>query len=69
MREPVRPGNARTDRPTHRQPGRCGAAHANSLARLQAFGVLKLTLGASSYSWQLVNESGAVLDSGSGTCH
>ena len=46
-----------------------GSTHANSLVRLQAFGVLKLTLSTSSYSWQMINESGTVLDSGSGTCH
>ncbi len=46
-----------------------GATHANSLVRIQAFGVLKLTLGTSSYSFQMINESGTVLDSGSGTCH
>jgi hypothetical protein len=46
-----------------------GTTHANSLVRLQTFGVLKLTLGTSSYSWQMVNESGSILDSGTGTCH
>ena len=41
----------------------------NSLVRLQAFAVMKLTLSTDSYSWQLINESGTVLDSGTGTCH
>jgi hypothetical protein len=41
----------------------------NSQVRLQAFGVMKLTLSDNAYSWQMVNESGTVLDSGTGTCH
>jgi hypothetical protein len=49
--------------------GSFGTTHANSLVRLQTFGILKLTLSSSSYGWQLVSESGAILDSGSGTCH
>jgi Calcineurin-like phosphoesterase len=46
-----------------------GTPVANSQVRLQSFGVLRLTLGANAYSWQFVNEAGAVLDSGTGTCH
>jgi len=34
----------------------------------QDFGVLKLTLHDGSYDWQFVNESGAVLDSGTAAC-
>ena len=49
--------------------GTFGTTHANSVVRLRAFGVLKLTLSTDAYSWQYVNESGTVLDSGSGTCH
>jgi hypothetical protein len=45
------------------------AARLNSEIRLTGFGVLKLTLGANAYSWQLMSEGGGVLDSGSGTCH
>jgi hypothetical protein len=41
---------------------------ANSVVRLQTFGVLKLTLSTNTYSWQMVNESGTVIDSGTGTC-
>jgi hypothetical protein len=42
---------------------------ANSTVRMSGFGVLELTLGTSAYSWRFVNESGAVQDSGTGTCH
>ena len=49
--------------------GSFGTTHANSLLRLRTFGVLKLTLLASSYSWQMIAENGSVLDSGTGTCH
>ena len=41
----------------------------NSAARLSTFGVLKLVLGTNSYSWQFVDQSGAVRDSGSRSCH
>ena len=41
----------------------------NSELRLSTFGVLQLTLGDGAYAWQFVSESGAVLDSGTGTCH
>jgi len=46
-----------------------GAPHANSAVRDAAFGYLRLTLGDRAYSWQFVNESGVVTDSGTGTCH
>jgi hypothetical protein len=52
-----------------RSLGTFGTAVTNSVVRLSTFGVLKLTLGASTYGWQFVNESGTVLDSGTGTCH
>lgn len=42
---------------------------ANSLVRLSVFGLLKLDLGPGTYSWQFVDESGTVRDSGTGTCH
>jgi hypothetical protein len=45
------------------------SAAANSAVRLSTFGVLELTLGTNAYSWKFVHESGAVLDSGTGTCH
>jgi len=46
---------------------------ANSEARAEAFGVLKLTLHPTGYDWQFVPDTGsaypAFTDSGSGTCH
>ena len=42
---------------------------ANSVVRLSVFGMLKLDLGAGTYSWQFVDENGAVRDSGTGMCH
>ena len=42
---------------------------ANSLVRMSTFGMLELTLGDGVYSWRFVNEAGAVLDQGTGTCH
>ncbi|GAA2849783.1 hypothetical protein GCM10010517_07190 [Streptosporangium fragile] len=41
-----------------------GTIRANSEKRLQAHGVLKLTLAAGSYSWQFVRDDGEILDSG-----
>jgi hypothetical protein len=41
----------------------------NSAVRLSTFGVLKLQLASSSYSWQFVDQTGAVRDSGSRPCH
>ncbi|MBB2911412.1 hypothetical protein FHS43_002677 [Streptosporangium becharense] len=41
-----------------------GTMRANSEKFLQKHGVLKLTLAANSYSWQFVQDDGAVLDSG-----
>jgi hypothetical protein len=37
--------------------------------RITAFGVLKLQLDASNYSFQFVDETGTVRDSGTGSCH
>ena len=45
------------------------AAQPNSLVRLTLFGYLKLVLGDKTYAWQLVDETGAVRDSGSAACH
>jgi PKD repeat protein len=43
---------------------------ANSEVRASTFGVLKLTLGPGSYSWQFIPIAGQTFaDSGSGTCH
>ena len=43
---------------------------ANSEMVLSTFGVLRLTLDAQSYRWEFLSaEGGAVLDSGTGTCH
>ena len=43
---------------------------ANSEARANGVGVLRLTLGEGSYEWELVRAgTGAVADAGSGTCH
>lgn len=41
----------------------------NSAARLSTFGVLKLALGSNSYTWQFVDQAGAVRDSGTRACH
>jgi hypothetical protein len=43
----------------------------NSEARIEGtWGILRLTLGAASYSWQFVPVGGgAALDVGTGTCH
>jgi len=48
-----------------------GAPLANSEVRYNAsWGVLRLTLGQGTYSWQFVRVGdGAVIDAGSGTCH
>jgi hypothetical protein len=46
-----------------------GSPHANSAARVQAFGYLRLTLGTNAYGWQFVTERGEVRDAGSATCH
>jgi acid phosphatase type 7 len=40
----------------------------NSQKRVKAFGVLKLTLQAGSYSWQFVDETTTVRDSGTASC-
>ncbi len=40
----------------------------NSLVRLSTFGVLKLALGDNTYSWQFVDETGGVRDSGTRAC-
>ena len=43
---------------------------AGSEARSKTFGVLKLTLGTSSYDWDFLPEAGKTFhDSGTGTCH
>jgi len=42
----------------------------NSERRIaNTFGVLKLTLASGNYQWDFISGSGAVSDSGSGTCH
>jgi hypothetical protein len=47
-----------------------GIPVANSEVRISdARGILELTLGASSYSWRFLAVGGAILDSGTGTCH
>ncbi|GAA2041802.1 discoidin domain-containing protein [Polymorphospora rubra] len=51
-------------------PREFGTVRANSELRLRVNGVLKLTLGADSYSWQFVDVDGAVLDAGGPVgCH
>jgi hypothetical protein len=43
---------------------------ANSEVTLSTFGVLRLTLESQSYRWEFLSvDGGAILDSGSGTCH
>jgi hypothetical protein len=55
-------GGAQLTQPLRRVP--------NSEASLSVFGLLRLTLDAGTYRWEFVAaEGGAVLDSGSGTCH
>lgn len=55
-------GGAPLHKPVRRVP--------NSEALLTNFGVLRLTLEPGSYRWEfMAAESGAVLDSGTGTCH
>lgn len=47
-----------------------GTPAPNSEIRAQAFGVLKLTLGSNTYSWEFLPAAGSnFTDSGSGTCH
>lgn len=41
----------------------------HSQARAEAFGVLRLRLRTHSYHWRFINETRAVLDSGSGRCN
>ena len=41
----------------------------NSDRQVRAFGVLKLTLDAESYTWEFVQVGGAIGDSGTGQCH
>ena len=38
-------------------------------AAVKAFGVVKLTLDTSSYSWEFIDRSGTARDSGTDTCH
>jgi hypothetical protein len=45
------------------------AVHPNSESRINAFGVLKLTLSSDRYQWEFVQVVGGPADSGSGTCH
>jgi hypothetical protein len=44
-------------------------AVANSAVRISVFGILKMELGDGTYTWQFVDQSGTVRDSGNGTCH
>lgn len=47
-----------------------GTVKANSeVLNNQTFGVLKLTLGSTSYGWQFVPVSGSFSDNGTGVCH
>ena len=46
-----------------------GGIHGGSAKLLTAFGVLKLTLKATTYDWAYIGTDGAVLDSGTGSCH
>ena len=45
-----------------------GAPLPSSSVRLATFGALRLDLSATGYTWAFVDEAGAVLDSGSGSC-
>ncbi len=42
---------------------------ATSVVRLSTFGVTRLVLGDGGYSWQFVDQTGAIRDSGTRTCH
>jgi len=43
---------------------------ANSEVRYQGYGVLKLTLGATSYAWEFMSVAGSSFtDRGTGECH
>jgi hypothetical protein len=76
---PQRPDGTRDDTRGIRQfvAGTGGAAlydfaapQANSEVRLKTFGVLKLTLGATSYSWEFIPIAGSSFtDAGGGDCH
>ncbi len=46
-----------------------GSPDPGAAAGVSAYGILELTLDASSYSWSFVDVSGAVRDSGSADCH
>lgn len=43
--------------------------HPASQKRINTWGILKLTLWPTRYKWQFIDLTGAVLDSGSDTCH
>jgi acid phosphatase type 7 len=45
------------------------SARSGSRIRLEHFGVLRLRLRATDYSWAFINDSGRTLDSGRGRCH
>jgi acid phosphatase type 7 len=45
------------------------SARSGSRIRLEQFGVLRLRLRATDYSWAFINDSGRILDSGRGRCH
>ena len=42
---------------------------ANSRVRIPQYGVLKFTLSSGSYQWEFIQVPGAVVDTGSDTCH
>ena len=46
-----------------------GAVEPTSQVRVQAFGVLELTLSATGYAFRFVGIDGALLDQGDGSCH
>jgi acid phosphatase type 7 len=45
------------------------SARSGSRMRVEQFGVLRLRLRATDYSWAFIGDSGRILDSGSGRCH
>jgi hypothetical protein len=49
--------------------GGFGTPLAASQIRKTGFGILSVTLGSGSYSWEYIQVSGTVADSGSDTCH
>jgi hypothetical protein len=46
-----------------------GKLNSGAVVGVRQFGILRLTLNATAYSWSFVDINGIVGDSGSGSCH